>query len=103
MATTKYENYIMDDGTEVKLGINMAQLCALRNKDKELYDHVCKYLGSGTSDVADIARFNYGAYCCANPHTDMTFDEFIKNMNQDIEVNATVMLRMKGVSIKEKK
>lgn len=90
-----YHDYKMADETTVQLSIGMAQLFKLKKKNKEAFDVVNKVLVGGAIDVTEIALFIYGAYLCANEsEKPMKLEEFLVNMDQDVEVNASVVMKV---------
>lgn len=91
-----YHDYKMADGTTVQLSIGMAQLFKLKKKNKEAFEVVNKVLVGGAIDVTEIALFIYGAYICANESEEpMKLNEFLANMDQDVEANATVVMEVR--------
>lgn len=90
-----YHDYKMADETTVQLSVGMAQLFKLKKKNKEAFEVVNNVLMGRPIDVTEIALFIYGAYICANGNENVIkLDEFLANMNQDVEENAAIVLEV---------
>ena len=88
-------DFELQDGSKIKLTMNLKRLLILKSKYKDIYDKVNRIITKGAEDIFDMVQVIYASYLCAFDNTTgaepMSYDVFMDVIPQNINDIASVV------------